>query len=74
LGVGLAEIGDADLVAVDHRLTPEIRSCLTPEAAVAARIGYGGTAPARVREQLDRLTTRLDAQRRWAASYAGPRG
>jgi len=74
LGVGLAEIGDADLVAVDHRLTPEIKSCLTPESAVAARTGYGGTAPARVREQLDRLATRLDAQRRWAASYAGPRG
>ena len=64
LGVGLAGIGDADLVAVDRRLTPEIKSCLTPEAAVAARIGYGGTAPARVREQLDRLATRLDAQRR----------
>ena len=74
LGVGLAEIGDADLVAVDRRLTPEIKSCLTPGAAVAARAGYGGTAPARVREQLDRLATRLDAQRRWAASYAGPRG
>jgi len=74
LGVGLAEIGDADLVAVDDRLEPEIKSRLTPEAAVAARIGYGGTAPDRVREQLDRLATVLDAQRRWAASYAGPRG
>ena len=74
LGVGLAEIGDADLAAVDHRLEPAIKSCLTPEAAVAARIGYGGTASDRVREQLDRLTAILDAQRRWAAAYAGPRG
>ncbi len=74
LGVGLAEISDTDLVAIDHRLTPDIKSCLTPEAAVAARVGYGGTAPARVREQLDRLRARLDAQRRWVASYGGPRG
>jgi argininosuccinate lyase len=73
LGVGLTEISDAELVAVDHRLTPDIKSCLTPEAAVAARIGYGGTAPARVREQLDRLSAKLDTQRRWAASYRGPR-
>ena len=74
LGVGLAKIADAELCAVDRRLTPEIKSCLTPEAAVAARIGYGGTAPARVLEQLDRLVARLDTQRQWAASYAGPRG
>jgi argininosuccinate lyase len=73
LGVGLAEIGDDDLVAVDHRLSPDIKSCLTPKAAAAARIGHGGTAPARVREQLERLLARLDTQRRWASSYAGPR-
>jgi argininosuccinate lyase len=74
LGVGLADIGDAELQAVDPRLTPGVRACLTPEGAVAARVGYGGTAPVRVREQLDRLAGRLDAQRRWAASGAGPRG
>jgi argininosuccinate lyase len=74
LGVGLAEIGDADLRAVDRRLAPEIKACLTPEAAVAARVGYGGTAPLRVGEQLARLAARLDAQRNWVAAYAGPRG
>ena len=74
LGVGLAEIGDAELTAVDHRLTPELKASLTPEAAVAARAGYGGTAPVRVREQLDRLAAKLDAQRHWAGSYNGPRG
>jgi argininosuccinate lyase len=74
LGVGLAEIGDADLIAIDHRLTPDLKASLTPQAAVAARIGYGGTAPLRVREQLGRLAARLDAQRRWAGSYVGPRG
>jgi argininosuccinate lyase len=74
LGVGLDQIGDAELTAVDHRLTPDLRASLTPQAAVAARIGFGGTAPVRVREQLDRLAAKLDTQRRWAKSYAGPRG
>ncbi len=74
LGVGLAEITDADLVAVDRRLTRDVKACLTPHAAVAARTGHGGTAPERVREQLDRLVARLDAQRSWAAAYEGPRG
>jgi argininosuccinate lyase len=66
-------LGDADLAAVDARLTPEIRQVLTPEAAVAARVGYGGTAPLRVAEQLARLRRILDEQREWAAQYAGPR-
>jgi argininosuccinate lyase len=72
-GIGLEALGDADLAAVDARLTPEIRQVLTPEAAVAARVGYGGTAPLRVAEQLARLRRILDEQREWAAQYAGPR-
>ncbi|MEP7083789.1 MAG: argininosuccinate lyase, partial [Betaproteobacteria bacterium] len=44
-GIELAGVTDEDLAAIDGRLTPDIRGCLTPEAAVAARAGYGGTAP-----------------------------
>jgi argininosuccinate lyase len=72
-GIGLEALGDADLAAVDARLTPEIRQVLTPEAAVAARAGYGGTAPSRVVEQLARLHRTLGEQRDWAAQYGGPR-
>jgi argininosuccinate lyase len=72
-GIGLEALGDADLAAVDARLLPELRVVLTPEAAVAARAGYGGTAPARVAEQLGRLRGVLDAQRAWASRYDGPR-
>src|SRR5260370_187976 len=72
-GIGLEALGDADLAAVDARLTPAIRQGLTPEAAVAARVGYGGTAPLRVAEQLARLRRTLDEQREWAAQYGGPR-
>jgi argininosuccinate lyase len=73
-GIGLEDLADADLVAVDPRLAPEIQSCLTPEAAVAARSGHGGTAPDRVREQLARLRELLVEQDSWAQAYDGPRG
>jgi len=73
-GIGLSEVTDEDLAAVDPRLTADIRDCLTPEAAVAARTGHGGTAPAEVTRQIQRLREKLAGQRQWAAEYAGPRG
>ncbi|MEV0696828.1 argininosuccinate lyase [Saccharopolyspora sp. NPDC050389] len=71
--IELEEVTDADLQAVDERLAPAVRDRLTPEAAVAARIGYGGTAPDRVVEQIDRLAAVTAAQRVWSAEYEGPR-
>ncbi|EGD04077.1 argininosuccinate lyase, partial [Burkholderia sp. TJI49] len=41
-------------------------------AAVAARTGAGGTSPARVREQIARLSSVLERQAAWAADYRGP--
>ena len=38
----------------------------TPEQAIAARDAPGGTAPARVAEQLSALTWRVGATRAWA--------
>lgn len=67
----LHEIDDAALSALDPRLTPDIREHLTLEAALDARMGRGGTAPARVGEQIERLVVRLDQQRAWAAAYRG---
>jgi argininosuccinate lyase len=72
-GIGLADASDADLAAIDPRLDGGLRRHLTPEAAVAARSGHGGTAPDRVREQMGRLRGVVDEQRRWAAAYDGPR-
>lgn len=71
LGIELDEISDADLAAIDSRLDPSIRAVLTPEAAVAARSGYGGTAPAQVAAQLARLRDTVAQQRRWAGAPAG---
>ena len=70
--IDLSEVTDADLAAVDPRLTADLRARLTPEAAVAARVGYGGTAPVEVARQIERLSATLDVQRQWAASYRGP--
>ncbi|SFI11920.1 argininosuccinate lyase [Bosea sp. OK403] len=68
----LHEIDDAGLASVDPRLTPDIREHLTLEAALDARMAKGGTSPARVAEQIDRLTQRLAVQRDWANGYRGP--
>jgi argininosuccinate lyase len=71
-GLELWEVTPDDLASVDKRLTRDVLQCLTPEAAVAARAGYGGTAPVRVREQIARLRAVLDEQRGWAAAAPLP--
>jgi argininosuccinate lyase len=64
--IELSDLAPTDLQAVDRRLGKEMLGCLTPEAAVAARTGYGGTAPVRVAEQIARLKETVTRQRRWA--------
>ena len=54
LGVGLPELPIADLQALDARITPAIFDVLSPEASVASRTSYGGTAPDQVRAQIKR--------------------
>ena len=69
--IELWEASPAMLAQVNARLTPEVRDCLTLEAAIAARSGWGGTAPERVKEQIGRLKVALAAQQVWAESYQG---
>lgn len=69
--IELWEASPAMLAQVDARLTPEVRDCLTLEAAIAARNGWGGTAPERVKEQIGRLKVALAEQQVWAESYQG---
>jgi argininosuccinate lyase len=65
LGVELADLSDADLSAISPHLTPAVREVLTVEGSVAARDARGGTAPSRVREQLDEVRRAIAAQRSW---------
>jgi argininosuccinate lyase len=55
LGVELADLTDEQFAAVDPHLTPAVRAVLTIEGSVASRRGRGGTAPARVAEQVAEL-------------------
>ncbi|HEU5418242.1 MAG TPA: argininosuccinate lyase [Streptosporangiaceae bacterium] len=63
----LADVSDADLARISPLLTPDVREVLTVEGALAARSMHGGTAPARVAEQLERVRASIDQQAAWAA-------
>jgi argininosuccinate lyase len=62
----LADVSDEDLARVSPQLTPDVRDVLTVTGALAARQGYGGTAPERVAEQLADLRTVVDGHAAWA--------
>ncbi|MCP2250715.1 argininosuccinate lyase [Lentzea aerocolonigenes] len=62
-GVGLEDLTDDEFAAISPALTPEVRSVLTVEGSIASRNAHGGTAPSRVREQLDALVARAAAAR-----------
>ncbi|OBI04333.1 argininosuccinate lyase [Mycobacterium sp. E2462] len=51
--VGLDELTDDELAAISGELTPQVREVLTIEGSVSSRDGRGGTAPARVAEQIE---------------------
>ena len=63
----LDDVSDADLAKVSEHLTPDVRQVLTVEGALAARKGYGGTAPERVAEQIAALRAAVEARAAWAA-------
>ncbi len=62
----LADVSDEDLDKVSPLLTPDVRDVLTVQGAIAARASRGGTAPARVAEQLARLRQDVHDQAAWA--------
>jgi argininosuccinate lyase len=68
-GAELWEVDDEGLRSVDERLTPEVRSVLTVRGALASRSTHGGTAPARVAEQLSALADAAHAHAAWASGH-----
>ena len=70
LGVGLEELGEEDLATISEHLTPEVRDVLSVEGSVGSRASRGGTAPARVAEQLDELRSSAATHRRRLADSA----
>jgi argininosuccinate lyase len=67
-GKELHEVSDEQLAHVSPHLTPDVRGVLDVRGALAARQAHGGTAPERVREQLEALQREVAAHRSWAAS------
>jgi len=66
-GVGLEDLTDDELAACDPALTPDARSVLTVAGSIASRDAHGGTAPARVAEQYDRIAGAVIEARGWAS-------
>ena len=62
-GCELADLDDEELAEISPHLTPRVREVLSAEGSVASRVGRGGTAPERVREQLTELRALVDEHR-----------
>jgi argininosuccinate lyase len=65
----LPDVSNEDLLSVSEHLTPDVRDVLSVEGALAARGATGGTAPKRVREQLDAVRERVHGQAAWASGH-----
>jgi argininosuccinate lyase len=65
-GLELDELDDEQLAGIDARLTPEVRSVLHVDGALAARRARGGTAPERVAEQLSSLADQARRHTEWS--------
>lgn len=72
-GIELGDISLAQLQSVDERLNVDVLDSLSLEAALAARDGYGGTAPSQVAAQLERLNAAVQQQQQRLDGYLGPR-
>jgi argininosuccinate lyase len=70
-GVELWDLTDDELRSISDHLTPAVRSVLSVRGALDSRSAYGGTAPARVREQIAAVTAVVDADAEWAAARPG---
>jgi argininosuccinate lyase len=63
-GVTLDQLSPAELQRIDTRLAGEVLAILSPEASVASRQSFGGTAPVNVRREAARWQRLLTRSRR----------
>ncbi len=69
-GRELDELTDDELAGIHPALTPAVRDVLTVEGSLASRDAVGGTAPARVAEQIAALRDTIAADRAWVTGPA----
>jgi argininosuccinate lyase len=67
-GVGLAELSEMELNAVHPELTTDVYRVLSVTGSISSRDAYGGTAPERVAEQLQRAQQAANDHRGWITS------
>src|SRR5690625_4632627 len=65
-GVELSELKQTDLAALSDHLTADVQEILTVSGSLASRDGRGGTAPERVKEQLEEVRAASAQWRTWA--------
>lgn len=65
-GVELSDLKHTDLAALSDYLTPDVAQVLTVEGSLASRDSRGGTAPARVAEQLEEVQAAAGTWRQWS--------
>jgi argininosuccinate lyase len=59
LGLDLPSLPLLEMQAIEPRITSDVYQVLTPQASVASRLSYGGTAPVQVRAQIKLWKERL---------------
>jgi argininosuccinate lyase len=64
-GIELTDLSADDLLEISPHLTAEVRSVLTVDGSINSRSGRGGTAEARVREQLTEVAAAIAAVEKW---------
>jgi argininosuccinate lyase len=64
-GIELWDLTDADFAEISPHLSGGVRGVLSVRGALQARSAKGGTAPARVTEQLEAVRTMIDAASEW---------
>ncbi len=67
-GCDLPDVSDADLLSINAHLTPDVRDVLSVQGALEARAARGGTAPARVADQLAELHESVQHHLEWAGA------
>ena len=66
-GIELWDLSDEDLASISAHLTPAVRAVLSVRGSLESRDAKGGTAPVRVREQLELVRTLLATHRGWVS-------
>jgi argininosuccinate lyase len=64
-GIELTDLSTDDLAAISPHLTADVRSVLSVDGSINSRSGRGGTAVARVGEQLAEVETALIRAQEW---------